>query len=299
MFTFTHIPRKSTHTYGITVPKSAYPFLELPLKGDKRKIRLEFGNGEAIDAWLRHLNNTLGHVQIRYDGSIGDAFRNWLTKESHHIPAVEKPSEPVFLEITVCGDNRFRARAVSKPATNRLRFADIRVHKIKEPELFALEHFVEMTEALTEVYIDKNERQIYYNSEIDRQLCNRSWLRQQPVVSDPAVKLKCDFRKDQFQLEVEFGNARTYYQDIIKFAMSYNGGLMTIGGLLVPSTDFARYLCDLGRRRAIEKSEGRSRHYSGMMDFTKAVNEFDYIKEIFHMPFFIASIAHLKKETAK
>lgn len=260
---------------------------------------MEFGNGEGIDAWLRHLNNAFGHVQIRYDGSIGDAFRNWLKKECHHIPDIEKPGEPGFLEITVCGDNRFRARAISKPANNRLRFADVRVHKIKEPELFALEHFVEMTEAVSEVCIVKTERQTFYNIEIDRQLCNRSWLRQQPVVNDPAVKLKCDFRKDQFQLEVEFGNARTYYQDIIKFAMSYNCGLMKIGGLLVPSIGFARHLCDLGRRRAIEKSEGRSRHYSGMMDFSKAVNEFDYIKAIFNMPFFIVSIEHLKKETAQ
>jgi hypothetical protein len=288
MFTFTHIPRKSTVTYGITVPKSAYKYLSLPLKGEKRKIRLEFGNGDGIDAWLRHLNNERGHIQIRYDGSIGDSFRNWLKKECLHIPAKEYPNKNSFLEITVFGDDKLRVSVVIKP--NRLGFADIRVHKIKETELFAIEHFSEMTEALAEVNIARNERQTYYNIEIDRQLCNRSWFRQQAVVSDPAVQLKCDFRKDQFQLEVEFGNARTYYQDIIKFAMSYNCGLMKIGGLLVPSTAFARHLCDLGRRRAIEKSGGRPRHYSGMMDFSKAVNEFSYIKTIFTMPFFIASI---------
>jgi hypothetical protein len=91
-------------------------------------------------------------------------------------------------------------------------------------------------------------------------------------------------------LEVEFGNARTYYQDIIKFVMSYNVGLIKWGGLLVPSVEFAKHLCHLGHLKALEKSKGKKSKYGGMMEFNKAVVEFRYIKNIVNIPFFIASI---------
>ncbi len=135
----------------------------------------------------------------------------------------------------------------------------------------------------------RNERQFYYNSEIKKGLIKKKWLCEQPVVNDKNIRLKCDYRKEDLQLEVEFGNARTYYQDLIKFVISYNAGIIRIGGLIVPSNNFAKHLCELGRRNATFQSN-RIRSYSGMMDFKKASLEFKYIKELFRIPFFILSI---------
>ena len=91
-------------------------------------------------------------------------------------------------------------------------------------------------------------------------------------------------------LEIEFGNARGYYQDLIKFMMAYNSKYIDIGGLIVPSEKFAKHLCSLGKQEAIKKYKNPQKTYSGMATFEKINREFKYIKDLFKIPMFIISI---------
>lgn len=103
----------------------------------------------------------------------------------------------------------------------------------------------------------------------------------------PQLPLKCDFAKDAVRVEVEFGNARTYYQDFIKFMLAFNQNMAEIGVLLVPTETFAKELCEVGRKRAFEK--GR-RSYGGMIHFTKVQRELDYLRFMLCMPIVIGGI---------
>ena len=62
--------------------------------------------------------------------------------------------------------------------------------------------------------------------------------------------LKCDFEKNGIWVEVEFGNARSYYQDYVKFMLAKKYRDARLGLLLCPTTSFASLLCELGRQRA-------------------------------------------------
>ena len=99
--------------------------------------------------------------------------------------------------------------------------------------------------------------------------------------------MKFDFRKDAVQAEVEFGNARSYYQDYIKFMLSYLSRQIQLGLLITPTLGFANTLCEIGKCKALQR--GR-KSYSGMMHFEKAYKEFIYLKPIFDMPIVILGI---------
>jgi hypothetical protein len=55
------------------------------------------------------------------------------------------------------------------------------------------------------------------------------------------------------QGEVEFGNARAYYQDDVKFTLAAHYKTAEFGVLIVPTEQFARSLCKVGRQRALAK----------------------------------------------
>jgi len=295
-FSFSHIVGKSSLAQGIAIPKSAYPYLSLPEKGGKRLISLIYANNRRSPAILRRLNNLRGHVQIRYEGKTGEQFRQWL---------LENFGEPNFgtinqinnsLDITIISDDVLDIRTSLNRKRNTLCFSDLRVHGIREEQLLTQEEFNEIISSVRNVEFFQDERQVYYNNKIDKELSVKGWLKEQKIVqTDPNVRLRCDFRKKAWQLEIEFGNARTYYQDIVKFAMSYSTGLMKIGGLIVPDYQFAKHLCLLGKKNAVANRPSDDANYSGMMHFSKAVNEFEYIKRIFKIPFFIAAISHPKE----
>jgi hypothetical protein len=89
------------------------------------------------------------------------------------------------------------------------------------------------------------------------------------------------------EVEVEFGNARTYYQDYIKFMLSFNRKVSQIGVLIVPTEGFARTMCEVGRKKAVAKG----RHsYSGMIHLEKVRRELQYLEFMLHMPLAIAGI---------
>jgi hypothetical protein len=287
---FKHIVGNSTFKQGFTIPKKIYPYLSLPEKGHNRKVGILFENNQTIWAKLYRINNKVGHIQVRYENKDGEKLRNWLIETFPTTQNNPNTNVNEYFEVAILNDNLLKIIPFPLLTNNTLCFEDIVTHKINDAKLVQNEHFIEIVDAIRNIKFQQTERQIYYNSEIKRKLLDQNWLSEQPVVNDKRIRLKCDFRKAGFQLEIEFGNARTYYQDLIKFAMSYNAGMISLGGLIVPSTKFAMHLCFLGSMNAIKKSNGKKSQYSGMMDFNKAAIEFDYIKGIFNIPFFIVAI---------
>ena len=292
---FKHIVRKSTFKQGFTIPKSIYSYISLPEKGNNRQIRLLFNNDQVMDAKLYRINNSVGHLQVRYEGKYGEKFRSWLVKTFTNSYNYSETNCNEYFEVVIVNDRLLEIKAfpIAPDAPDKtIVFEDMITHKISANALIDDERFIEIVESIRVIKFQERERQMYYNFEIKKELLKRNWLSEQKVVNDERIRLKCDFRKSDFQLEVEFGNARTYYQDIIKFVMSYNTGIIKVGGLLVPSVSFSKHLCYLGRLNALEKSKGLKSRYSGMMNFNKAIVEFEYIKDIFNIPFFIIAINH-------
>ena len=82
-----------------------------------------------------------------------------------------------------------------------------------------------------------------YNSLISAGLTGSGWNREQRVVKE--LGLKCDFEKNGIWVEVEFGNARSYYQDYVKFMLARKYRAARLGLLLCPTTSFAALLCEL------------------------------------------------------
>ena len=285
---FTHIIGKSTLKYGFTVPKKMYDQFDLPEKGCRKEIELLFDTNQRTKAWLKRLNNEYGHLQVRYDGSYSENFKNWL-KEKFESQNIDAKNLNDFIKIEII--NPQLLNIIPFPISKeKLYVSEILTHNLSIEKLISDLRFVEIIESIRSVTYKNLERQAYYNSVIKKELMMRKWLSEQRVVGDKNIFLKCDFRKDELQIEIEFGNARTYYQDIIKFVMSFNVGIIKVGGLIVPSKSFSNHLCHLGHLKAVEKSKGKKSKYSGMMNFEKAANEFNYIKKIFNIPFFIIGI---------
>lgn len=76
--TFKHIVGKSTFEYGFTIPKQFHASLEIPEKGERRKVELLYGKEQRVEVWLYRAKNSTGSLQIRYDGKYGENFKNWL-----------------------------------------------------------------------------------------------------------------------------------------------------------------------------------------------------------------------------
>lgn len=128
--------------------------------------------------------------------------------------------------------------------------------------------------------------QAHYNQAFAHQFTGWAWEKEKRVVSD--LGLKSDFSKNGAWVEVEFGNARTYYQDYLKFLIAFHHGTAKIGILIVPSESFARHLCNVGRQKA--EIKGRT-SYGGMIHFEKVKREFRYLEFMLSMPIAIAGIS--------
>ena len=120
-------------------------------------------------------------------------------------------------------------------------------------------------------------------------MLDRGWQREQRVVKE--LGLKCDFEKNGIWVEVEFGNARSYYQDYVKFMLARKYRAARLGLLLCPTTSFAALLCELGQKRARENSVAeKSPVYSGMMSYEKAARELPFLGFMFEMPIVVAGV---------
>ena len=280
-----HAVGKSTLNEGFAVPRSCEEWIHAPERGERREIRLAF-EGAEIPATLRRIDNEKGSVQVKYENKAGEALRDWLS--TVFAASVDGPCGEYF-ELSKVEEGLFRITPfpASLASGPRLQVEQWLFHGGAEK---LLEHnpVAEIPAVVRAVSFENKEGQAYFNRALSGSFREWDWHTECRAI--PELGLKCDFCKDRVQVEVEFGNARTYYQDFIKFLLANHYGDAAIGVLIVPTGAFARHLCEVGRLRAVEK--GRSQ-YSGMIDFDKVNREFEYLKFMMAMPIAVAGIGSI------
>ena len=280
---FLHPVGMSTLKYGVTIPIEAQTERMNRIgKGEKVLVTVLFGSGEPAVVEIRRLNNKVGHLQFRYEKKAQEGLRQFLSRTfSGHdgdLLAVEEVSPLVFL-----------FKPILKKTVPRLQVSDLQLHRM-EPS--AMKTFIEVDqirEVVASVEYEAGFNQVDYNGLISKGLLTKGWNSEQRVVKE--LGLKCDFEKNGIWVEVEFGNARAYYQDYVKFMLAKKYRDARLGLLLCPTTSFANLLCELGRQRA-ETNIVRERPavYSGMMSYEKAVRELPYLGFMFEMPILVAGV---------
>jgi hypothetical protein len=277
-----HAVGNSTLKEGFAIPRTCEEWIHAPERGEKREIRLIFEDNE-IQATLRRIDNEKGSVQVKYENKAGESFRTWLSRI--FVASLNGPCGEYF-EVSRVDDYSFRITPFPTDITSgpRLQVEQWLFHGGSE-KLFEHPPIAEISAIIRAVSFENEKGQSYFNRAISGSFHEWDWHSESRVIPD--LGLKCDFSKDRVQVEVEFGNARTYYQDYMKFLLANHYGNADVGVLIVPTGGFARHLCGIGRLRAVEK--GRS-NYSGMIDFDKVHREFEYLKFMMVMPIAIAAI---------
>ena len=282
--TFKHLIGKSTLKEGITVHKNFESFFGSPDSGQNKGITLLYGNNQSVQVVLRRLNNVRKHVQIKYTNKIHTFFVDWLNEV---FTETRKGTIGEFLEIEKISPEVFKLIPITKDMAHnaKLYIADSMYHKADKESLSHNDSFVEIEKIISGISFKVDEGQAFYNREIERAFSSLSWQKEGKAI--PKLELEYDYRKDAVQVEVEFGNARSYYQDYIKFMLSYFSKQIHLGTLITPTIGFANILCEIGKQKALQR--GR-KTYSGMMHFEKAFKEFHYLKPIFDMPIVMLGI---------
>lgn len=280
-----HAIGKTTFKEGFAIPRDFEEWISAPGKGCKREIRLMFDD-QTISATLRRIDNEQGSVQVKYDNSEGKPFRAWL--ETIFTESLSGTYGDYF-ELSKISEDVFQ---VSSFPSNTKSIPSLEVSKWLfhrgADKLFEQDTpLAEIPAVVHSIPFINHEGQSFYNKALLGNFVSWNWRSESRVI--PELGLKCDFSKDDVQLEVEFGNARTYYQDFIKFLLGNHFGGVKLGILVVPTATFAKHLCEVGRLRAVKK--GR-RQYSGMIDFEKVHREFHYLEFMLSMPIAIAGIDH-------
>jgi hypothetical protein len=278
-----HAIGKSTLQEGISVPRALEEWIGSPPAGSKRTIFLCF-EGCRVPVTLRRLGNTRGHVQIKYENSSGSPFRNWLSTVFH---ATLNGGTGEFLELRRITNDDYAPIAfpLLQSSVKRLHISDWLYHQ-SGPSILENHPIVrEIPAVIRSVLVSDGQDQAHYNQLLSTQFIQWQWESEKRVI--PQLPLKCDFAKDSVRVEVEFGNARTYYQDFIKFMLAYHQKIADVGVLLVPTEGFAKQLCQVGRSRALEKGK---HSYSGMIHFAKVHRELDFLRFMLSMPIVIGGI---------
>jgi hypothetical protein len=288
---FRHVVGKSTLKEGITIHKDFEDWFDSPEVGSKREITLIYDKDKESNVILRRLNNRGRHVQIKYETTKHSQFRDWLQVvfrgsgeqttgeilEFHKVSKGEYLLKPLPLEM-VDGTN--------------LRISETLYHGGAQNIIPYIPAFKEVSEVINEIDFKVGKTQVYYNQKLREGFISRDWSTDQPIIED--LNLRYDHRKGNVQIEVEFGNARSYYQDYLKFSIAFNEGLISLGGLITPTADFAHILCEIGREKAWQRAKqqglGRKPTYSGMMTYEKAAWEFQYLKFMLNMPIVVMGI---------
>ncbi len=281
---FKHLVGKSTLKEGITIHKSFETFFVSPDLGQKRDITLLYGNNQSVQVVLRRLNNVSKHVQIKYTSKTQASFVDWLNST---FIETKKGTVGEFLEIERISVDIFKVKPITKEMMHdaKLYIADSMYHKADKESLSHNDSFLELEKVISGISFKVDEGQAFYNREIEKAFSLLNWQKEGKVISE--LDLKYDYRKATLQVEVEFGNARSYYQDYIKFMLSFFSNQIDLGTLVTPTLGFANILCEIGRQKALQR--GR-KTYSGMMHFEKAFKEFQYLRPIFDMPIVILGI---------
>ncbi len=281
---FKHLIGKSTLKEGITIHKAFESFFDSPDSGQKREITLHYGDNQSSTVTLRRLNNIRQHVHIKYTNKLHKSFVDWL---NDIFVATRKGTIGEFLEFQKVASDTYNVHPITidKAHNASLYIADAMYHKTDDEMLKNNVLFDEVERIINGLNFKVDESQAFYNREIERAFSDLAWEKEGKAI--PELDLKYDFRKNGMQVEVEFGNARAYYQDYIKFMLSFFSKQIQLGMLITPTIGFANILCEIGKQKALQK--GR-KTYSGMMHFEKAYKEFLYLQPIFDMPIVILGI---------
>lgn len=238
--TFKHLVGKSTLKEGITIHKNFESFFESPDSGHKKDITLLYSNNQSVQVVLRRLNNVRKHVQIKYTNKTQASFIDWLNEM---FVETRKGTIGEFLEIEKISPDVFKLIPITKDiAYNaKLYIADSMYHKIDKESMLNNDSFFEVDQIINGISFKVDEGQAFYNREIEKAFSSSSWQKEGKAI--PELDLKYDYRKGAVQVEVEFGNARSYYQDYIKFMLSYFSKQIHLGILITPTLGFANILC--------------------------------------------------------
>jgi hypothetical protein len=273
---FLHNVGVSTLRQGMTIPISSQAGWAARIeKGQSIPITICFGDAQ-VQATLRRINNAVGHLQIRYESKTQATLREYLVRE--FAPRLLEKRGP--LEVVETSERTFCFRPLpgDKDESPTLSIVAPLFHNLAEDEGKLLPQYASLADALAAITYQPTHGQREYNSRIAEALLERGWNREARLMPD--LGLRVDFEKNGVWLEVEFGNARTYYQDYVKFALAHRLRSATCGILLCPTAPLASMLCDLGRKRAVGRLlPGRNKppSYSGMMTYEKAARELPFL----------------------
>nr|WP_307726523.1 BglII/BstYI family type II restriction endonuclease [Trichlorobacter sp.] len=281
---FLHPVGASTFKYGVTIPVEAQSERMRAIdKGGKVPVTILIGTEEPVVAEIRRLNNKPGHLQFRYENKAQERLRQYL------LGVFSSQTGGSLLEVEEVAPFTFLFKPILNNATPCLQISDMLLHRLDKKEAKGFAEIDQIGATLAAVEYDAGFNQSDYNGRINEGLVGQGWNREQRVVNE--LGLKCDFEKNGIWVEVEFGNARSYYQDYVKFMLAKKYRNARLGLLLCPTTSFAALLCELGRQRARENAVGeRSPVYSGMMSYEKAARELPYLGFMFEMPIVVAGV---------
>jgi hypothetical protein len=281
---FLHPVGASTFKYGVTIPIEAQTERMCAIaKGGKAPVTILIGSEEPVIAEIRRLNNKPGHLQFRYENKAQERLRQYLLR------IFGNQTDGSLLEVEEVSPFTFLFKPILKNASPRLQINEMLLHMLQQKEVKRFVEIEQIRESLASVEYDAGFSQSDYNRQINEGLTKKGWNREQRVVEE--LGLKCDFEKNGIWVEVEFGNARSYYQDYVKFMLAKKYRDARLGLLLCPTTSFASLLCELGRQRAQENVlRERAPVYSGMMSYEKAARELPYLGFMFEMPIVVAGV---------
>jgi hypothetical protein len=285
--TFLHAVGQSTLRQGIAVPVIAQiDWIANIRKGQAVPVTIAFGEGQSVTALLRRIDNARGHLQFRYEAKKQAALRKYLAdvfgSGKHGVLRVTEVAPQVFA---------FEPVSIGRKAAAMLSLCNPHFHNCKKSELSKDAEFTELGECLAAIPYSEQSNQSDYNRAISSKLSTMGWQPESRIISE--IGLRCDFTKNGYWVEVEFGNARVYYQDYIKFLLALRHRAAKAGILLCPTNAFAQLLCDLGQRRAAMRTgdrAGRQPSYSGMMSHEKAMRELPHLEFILTGSIVVAGI---------
>jgi hypothetical protein len=274
---FLHAVGRSTLSQGLTIPVDAQvSWLANVKKGEKVIVEIRFGDGQSVRASLRRINNAVGHLQFRYEAQQQSELRDYLVSVFGKIPDRGR----AVLEVFETEPHVFWFNPVSDAQHTypTLSLYKPHFHNLHEDKVCVASEFQELKQCIASINYDAERGQSDYNKQIAETLVAAEWKKERRILSE--IGLRCDFEKNGVWVEIEFGNARTYYQDYIKFLLALQYQKARFGVLLCPTDAFAQLLCELGQKRALAKRSDRSRvpTYSGMMSYEKALREFPFLK---------------------
>jgi hypothetical protein len=275
---FLHAVGQSTLRQGLAVPRIAeISWLAQIEKGGKVPVTILFADGRSVPAVVRRINNARGHLQFRYESRQQACLRDYLNETFGKRPDCRNG----VLKVTEVQPRTFLfepvADGVGRGATLSLctpHFHNCASHRVRR-----MGEFAEIEKGLSNVPYDDSSSQAEYNSRIFDVFDGLGWISEMRILDE--IGLRCDFQKNGVWVEIEFGNARVYYQDYIKFLLAMRYRKARLGVLLCPTNAFAQLLCDLGQRRAMERrasEEGPRPSYSGMMSYEKAMRELPFLE---------------------